>query len=65
MFFYFSFIIFIIFKLIFFNENNSEVANDNNFSDEALVNLKEKPLPCSVRVYFYFSSGTKLIFKKE
>ena len=47
------------------NENNSENPNDNNFSDEALVNLKEKPLPCSVRVYFYFSSGTKLIFKKD
>ena len=47
------------------NENNSEVTNENNFSDEALVNLKEKPFPCSVRIYFYFSSGNKLIFKKD
>ena len=47
------------------NENNSEITNENNFSDEALVNLKEKPLPCSIRVYFYFSAGNNLIFKKD
>jgi hypothetical protein len=27
--------------------------------------LKEKPLPCSIRIYFYFFSGDKLIFKKD
>ena len=50
------------------NEDNSENNidnNNNNFSDEALVNLKEKPLPCSIRIYFYFFSGDKLIFKKD
>ena len=47
------------------NENNSEITNENNFSDEALINLKEKPLPCSIRVYFYFSAGNNLIFKKD
>ena len=47
------------------NENNSEIINENNFSDESLINIKEKPFPCSVRIYFYFFSGDKLIFKKD
>ena len=47
------------------NENNIENINENNYSDEDLINLKEKPFPNSIRVYFYFSSGDKLIFKKD
>ena len=47
------------------NENNIENINENNLSDEELINLKEKPFPNSIRVYFYFSSGDKLIFKKD
>ena len=47
------------------DNNNSEDINENNYSDESLINLKEKPFPCSVRIYFYFFSGDKLIFKKD
>ena len=47
------------------NDNNVENISVNNFSDEALINLKEKPFPCSIRVNFYFFSGEKLIFKKD
>ena len=47
------------------NENNIENINENNLSDEDLIYLKEKPFPNSIRVYFYFSSGDKLIFKKD
>ena len=47
------------------NENNSENINENNYSDENLIDLKEKRFPNPIRVYFYFSSGDKLIFKKD
>ena len=47
------------------NENDSENINDNSYSDENLINLKVKPFPNSIRVYFYFSFGEKLIFKKD
>ena len=47
------------------DENKNNNNENNNYSDEALINLKEKSFPFSIRVYFYFSLGDKLVFKKD
>jgi hypothetical protein len=49
------------------NDNNNEnnINENNNYTDEALINLKEKSFPKSIHIYFYFYSGNNLIFKKD
>ena len=49
------------------NDNNNEEnkINENNYSDEALINLKEQNFPSPIHIYFYFYSGNNLIFKKD